>query len=336
MLGTDPECFVLDKEGNPVPAWRFFPPKEKKVATPELATIHGGFTSGAYFRDGYALEFNTSPTSCRALMANELREIVRLAMKKLPDGYTLTTTPAVKVKREDLEDVPSDCQIFGCDPAYNAYTQVLGCVDIDALTHEWRYGGGHMHIEVPKSWSAEDKFLFVKLCDLYIGLPLAYIFADDANRQRRRYYGRAGECRFQSYPAAYGRDEATEGVEYRVPSPQIWNDHRLTGLMFGVMRNLLYRLPRLRETWDPGWEEDLQGQINECDVSKGWLQTVPGYYTPEHIEYIRDTGAFRKFKLLTSGEGHDGWSEWASSIRRPIGDSYSYAISVPGASRKAA
>ena len=300
MIGTDPEFFILDDKGKPVPAWKFFPPQRQKILIGQ---------AGALFRDGYALEVNATPESCRGRFGNEVKGSLKHALAMLPKDYSFTSSPAVRIDLNDMNDAPPDCQIFGCDESLNAYTQKSSSVNLDAYDHPFRYAGGHMHISSSNCRFLEsdaDKFLFVKLCDLFVGLPLAYLFDDEANVQRRKYYGRAGECRFQKYP------DGTTGIEYRTPPPQLWNDQRLMGLMFGVFRDLSYRYKVLKTQWNPAWEPMIQDAINTGQVPYGLLQTAGGFYTPELLRLIKTERYFQDFQFIADPDDcHIGFGDWA-------------------------
>ncbi len=334
-MGADPEVFVLDESGTPVPAWLFFPNKENKIPGPKDVQGHIR-DKGAFFRDGYALEFNLTPGTCRALMSNEMGVLLNMAKSHLPKGYTLTTKTTVKVDQRTLGDVPPDCQIFGCDPSIDAYTGQERRPDVDPLIYPCRHAGAHMHTSFSTA-NREDRLFFIKTCDLFIGLVDAYFFDSDDERLRRKIYGRAGECRLPEYETEtlveWGigdRKDVYEttmvpGVEYRVPCSQLWNDHRLAGLMFGVMRTLLGKQQQLKKQWRPEWEPEIQRQINECKVDPKWLQTVPEFYTPELLKAIKESGEFHKFNMLEFGaslmpksltyrsDAHTGYGDWLAN-----------------------
>ncbi len=308
MMGVDPEFFILNSAGKPIPAWKHFPPKEAKIPYGYGGGSGGTSPHGWYFRDGYALEFNTPPETCRARMGNSLRQTVGDALEKLPKGSTLSTAATIRINNTDMKDAPQDCQIFGCDPSYNAYTEKLFTVDLDAMTHPFRYAGGHMHygagIDASFMKTSEASFMFVKLCDLFIGLPFAFLYATKDERLRRKYYGRAGECRLQKYP------NGGQGVEYRVPSPKLWNNHSVATLFFGVMRTIHNNYADLAKLYDPKWEQPVQDAINNCDVPQSMLQTVPGMYTPELLISLKKQRHFRIFEFPTyAGDCHTAFTE---------------------------
>ena len=150
----------------------------------------------------------------------------------------------------------------------------------------------------------EHSFMFAKLCDLFIGLPFAFLYATKDEKLRRKYYGRAGECRIQKYP----NDQM--GVEYRVPSPKLWNDHCVATLFFGVMRTIVGNYTELARTYKPEWEKAIQDAINNCEVPMEMLQTVPGLYTPELLIELKKRRHFRKFVFPSSAiDCHTAFSE---------------------------
>jgi len=301
MLGADPEVFIFDEKGKSVPAWKYFPPKEARI---ESTSTWGNFGKGGFFRDGYALEFNVPPETCRARTGNFLRETMQQALTHLPRGYRLSTLATVRINRKAMVSAPPDCQIFGCDPSYNAYLEREFTVDLDAGTHPYRYAGGHLHtshIQV----KGEKAFIFAKLCDIFIGLPLAYLYDTPDEKLRRKFYGRAGEFRIQHYPGG------KSGIEYRTPSPKVWNNHRLAIMFMGVLRSISYAFPNLYNKWDNKWDKTIEKAINTCNVPEHMLQTVPGFYTPELLVRLKRDQAFLKFEFLDNDqECHSAFSEY--------------------------
>lgn len=309
MMGVDPEFFILNSTGKSIPAWKHFPPKEAKIKYGTGGGASGLEPAGWYFRDGYALEFNTPPEICRARMGNSLRNTIGAAIETLPKGSVLSTAATIRINDTDMKDAPQDCQIFGCDPSYNAYTEKLFTVDLDAMTHPFRYAGGHMHYGGSTNnlfmKTREASFMFVKLCDLFVGLPFAFLYATKDERLRRQYYGRAGECRLQVYP------DGSKGVEYRVPSPKLWNAHTVATMFFGVMRSIHNNFKELSESYNPKWGHAVQHAINNCEVPTSMLQTVPGVYTPELLIQLKKRRQFQKFVFpYYDGDCHVALTEY--------------------------
>ena len=303
MLGIDPEFFLFDENGKPVPAWKYFPHKDDKIKS---TSVWGHFGTGSFFRDGYAVEFNVPPETCRARTGNFLRDTMGQALATVPKGHKFSTLATVRINKKDMESAPPDCQIFGCDASYNAYLEREVTVDLDAGTHPYRYAGGHLHTShialVP-----EKAFTFAKLCDIFIGLAFVYLYDTPDEKLRRKFYGRAGEFRIQKYP------RNVTGFEYRTPSPKVWNNHRLAIMFMGVLRTLSLAFPTLEKQWDDKWSPAVEKAINTCVVPESMLQTVPGYYTPELLVKLKKDKAFTKFKFLAEDRDcHSAFSEYVN------------------------
>jgi hypothetical protein len=190
---------------------------------------------------------NVRPLLCLAAYNNAVKEALhavnQLVAAKNP-AWTIMAAPAVRINlAEDLAGAPPDVMEFGCEAAVDAYTGRPTIVTINAMEHPWRYAGGHMHMSSPGAYllgptyaahdigahwepireaarrrtlgNKENYPLFVKMMDLYVGIPDTYIFSSPAMFRRRRYYGGAGEFRYKTYPGG------TIGVEYRTPSPMM-------------------------------------------------------------------------------------------------------------------
>jgi len=319
-LGTDPEAFVFNKKtGKPVPAHRLgFPDKTTKRPV----------ACGLIFRDGYALEFNlTTAFSCRGAMLNIVRNMYREITRQLAPEHELRTTPAVLVDISDFDDAPKDVLELGCDPSHNAYTDEETSVVVDPILHPYRYAGGHLHFSaselsfyarasLPDPWiyTQECRNRFVKLCDLYIGIPLTVIFNNPETFLRRRYYGRAGDYRFQRYGETgpgTGMYVYT-GIEYRTPGPEVWNHPSLASMVFGVGKTLFTQMEDLWEKYPVGMEDFIQNAINTGEGAERFLQVLKDWYTPDIIMDIARRKLFSAFELpAIRYELHAGWYEWA-------------------------
>lgn len=294
-IGTDPELFFTDAAGKPVPAHRILPGKDAKI------DVDGA----ELFRDGWAAEINIPSTNCRetaaACVNHGVTSLQNLAKKH---GYKILASPAVRIDLKDLEGAPEDVLMFGCEPSWDAYTGDVKYVGINALEHEYRYAGGHLHIGMTKTvaeeyfpWflSADAQRAYVKLCDQHVVAPLTYWFPSEGMSLRRRYYGQAGEFRYQNYGTTrgyshkYGRWVETApttpvfGVEIRAPGPEVWAKYPVAYFALGAMIHVLENFESLVKKWDPHREEDLRAAINTCAVIPHMLQDLPGFCTVEQI-----------------------------------------------------
>lgn len=300
LLGADPEFFITSPEGF-VSASEVFPEKHEPLK-PYSDRYGAPFTSNGYtklFRDGFGVEVNVQPRSCRAILSNDMSNAIKdiryLVKKKNPD-WDITSIPTAEVSYDYIQKLPEDVKKFGCDPSFNAYSERKEFIDLNGEVHTLRYAGGHMHFgydsakdgyncPLTEENKKKEAFLLVKLLDLTVGLPLSIIFADKAEFLRREFYGKAGEFRFQPW-----------GIEYRTPSPRIWNHVVLAGLAFGTGRSIIKNYSTWKEKWDsllrmrPSLEKDLQNAINFGDGGEDLLQEVAYFYNKSIISFLKEKG----------------------------------------------
>lgn len=255
--GTDPEFFILDAEGRSVPAHLRLPHKSAPLGVASEGMPRGYFS---LFRDGYAAEVNVSPSTTIATMMWKVQAACEaLRTFVLKEGERLTTRAGVPVTKQWLVGAPPDVMESGCDPSMDAYTGEQKFPAMDMKTAPDRFAGGHMHFSCAKlgarglhGWSDKERIPEkVKLLDLYVGLPLTFLFPTEDSFNRRLFYGQAGEFRFQDYGTHVG-------FEYRVPTPHLWGHGAVASLAFTAARFVLEGSFK----WDEGMAGDLQGAIN--------------------------------------------------------------------------
>lgn len=312
MLGCDPEFTIFDEKGRPVPAHSV---GINDKTDPHL--FHPSYYTGdkltKFFRDGFNLEVNIYPTTCRALATEAINQVLRRAAQKLPPGYTIGTKAAFEVALDALQDAPEDVKRFGCNPSLDAYSGNQKIVDLDAESHPFRYAGGHLHFGTLRTHGSsgiskkELRPKVIKLFDRLIGVPLAVLFTGPEQWQRRQYYGQAGEYRFQEY------DKHNIGLEYRTPGPEMFNHPALVSLFMGVGRYALGN-PGLYDTLAAQTPDDvIQHAINTGEGASALLTTVPQFYTPEVIKKLAKMKKVLNTFVMDSftWDGHRGWYEFA-------------------------
>ncbi len=351
QLGADPEFFILDKSGKPVSAHKFFRGKEDKhcaenpsddwtryiaqnIYDPRVVG-NGGYrkrneeeaqqfwkgtkasSGNKLFRDGFAVEFNPFTNECRDSLANNFVTCVVGAQEMLGEDYKLHSLSTVAIDvDEDLKGAPADLLTFGCDPSWDAYTGEKKVAKVDAMTHPFRYAGGHMHFSTYKGaytlaldykslysngttaqgptakennsvgdetvlLRPEDYPLLVKMFDLYVGLPLTYIYESDLIYARREVYGQAGEYRPQKYGDPY------MGVEYRSPGPEMWRHMATTGMAFSTARFVIRNFQQLKETWNKDAEPFINVAMNTGKGLEELLPRVPYIYDQDMLKAVR-------------------------------------------------
>ena len=333
MVGVDPEMFLVDKNGRSVPAHKLFPEKSKRECI--------SFNKSSYYRDGYAVEFNIdSGQTCRETLITYLYEaIFEAAYRASKHKLHLVSVPAVRVALNELEDAPPDVQIFGCNPSANAYTKISSVPDINAMTHPFRYAGGHLHFSFPyrsrtqnlmwpkdHNWilKPENVFLFVKMMDLFVGIPMTYIEANPLNFLRRQNYGKAGEFRFQIYPSSDGQLGGV-GIEYRTLSPFWLRQPALLSFALGMGREIFNNFFAYAKNWDSKIEPDVQKAINTGIGLRKLLQDIPAIHDSDNAcddarvvpkAFLTKLASLRikERNYLDEVEGHRvGWYRWLST-----------------------
>lgn len=216
-FGCDPELFVFDPAGNPVPAALVGLGGTKEAPIP--------VDCGAVQRDGLAAEFNINPAKTFAEFDNNIETVLKQLKGMMPKGYTLRNVPSVVFDPAVFDAAPDDDKILGCSADFNAWTGGQNDVPATDDNPYMRCAGGHIHIGWTENASLSDvQHLthcrdLVKQLDWYLG---AWSLSQDSDSVRRSLYGKAGACRYKSY-----------GVEYRVLSNfwvldkelrlQVWN-----------------------------------------------------------------------------------------------------------------
>lgn len=338
QFGTDPEFFIGDGMGGFVSASEVFPTK-KLPLTPFSMKKGAPYFSSAQsciklFRDGFGVEINTIPRKCRALLTNDIMDALKdlnQIVKEKNERWEIVSAPTVRVPLEYIEKLPEDVQRFGCDPAWNAYSERKESIELNGRAHPLRYAGGHLHFGFLGDYLGrngdsplhplnreKEAFSLVKLFDLTIGLPLSLIFNDEGEFLRREFYGKAGEFRFQPW-----------GIEYRTPSPRVWNHVVVSGLAFGVGRHVVANYKWWKEKWvsllayRPSLEEDLQKAINKGEGGEDLLQEITYFYNPETIMWLKKEGreVFNLFQLSLHNlrlSQEEGYGNFMKAAKAPV------------------
>ncbi len=256
LLGGDPEFFITTKRGKTLSACQFLPSKfnKKKVRN------YSGNKVGEYFFDGVQAEINIEPSRCREVLASRIWNVLRSVKSKIGDDYKVVMKPSVIVSKDVLDRADPEAKRFGCSPDWNAYTGLQNESKLNGDTHRVRYSGGHIHLSFDKGdrmLSDPNIFLdFVKLLDLFVGIPMLLLDVGSASNRRRKYYGKAGTFR-----------ETRWGVEYRQPSNVWLKSPELTSLALGLSRTAYRIMISSKENlfWDSVKQEEIRKAIDSSN-----------------------------------------------------------------------
>ena len=199
LLGTDPELFLKDQEGNFVSAHDLIPGSKW---SPTLVDL------GAIQPDGVAAEFNTDPAETEDEFLTNITTVMaqlEQQFKSIRPDLVIAITPTATFTKEYFDSLPESAKELGCTPDFNAYT---GDTNEPPSTSEpFRTGAGHIHIGWGSDFLRADYKHFVRCMDVVKQLDAVIYFASllwDNDDKRRTLYGKIGAFRPKPY-----------GVEWR-------------------------------------------------------------------------------------------------------------------------
>lgn len=252
-LGTDPEVFAVDANGEVAPAWTFLPGKDK----PQKFDKHR--KTGTAYWDGFQAEFTTQGTdTCLLWVSDNIQgglKTIHEAAKKV--GGKLTVLNVLPVNPDVLNNEPIEHVQFGCAPSYNVYG-LKGNIQ-DGRDVPFRFAGGHLHFGLSyaeqKTQGNVEKY--VKALDMVLGVASVAMLGDLDNPIRRQFYGLPGEYRTPAH-----------GFEYRTLS-NAWLCHPLAmNMVFDLARSVCGLAEEgLLDGWQSTQEETLEIIINN-DIAK--------------------------------------------------------------------
>lgn len=267
-VGADPEFFLADNKGKPVPAVGLIGGTKD-----EPKFIFPGDTFSAVQEDNVMVEYNIAPAqTAEEFVKNHL--IVQAYLDKAikEKGLVPLLKPSAVFTKEQLES--QQAQDIGCIPDFDAWLdRPNDRLSVKTLGLN-RVAGGHVHVSYEFEGKRPDKYHqieAVRMLDLALGVPS--LMLDDDNI-RRRYYGKAGAFRPKTY-----------GVEYRTLS-NFWlvNDN----LLKWVFNQVIWAFLRLKnkkfiDTLD---QNAIQNAINGWNRSSAW-KLIEKYEIPMPNGFVK-------------------------------------------------
>ena len=213
-LGSDPEFFYVDKEGEVIPSTQVVPKEGNLVK-----------------QDGFQGELNPYANTCRAIGGSNIYDALEEAndyAKRIDAKLSFNVGHIISDKV--WKSSPILLRRFGCNPTINAHESKFKRVT--GLRERFRAAGGHIHLGGLRQEEKNDANKLVTLMDIVAGNTCVLIDRDESNARRRTMYGRAGEYRIKSY-----------GLEYRVLSNFWLRSYTLWSMATALLRNAvgLYR-----------------------------------------------------------------------------------------------
>lgn len=254
-IGSDPEMFVRNSDGNVIPAFKFLHSKEQVETCRPHDPLHiywDGYQCEWSFKDPFRKVEDHSVETQRAMLM--LRDMARCFN---PSAY-LTTTNIAEIETEDQRP---EHVILGCQPSENVYGLFGESVD-DPYGLKIRFAGGHIHLGIPDLTKGQ-RIKVVKMLDSTLGL-WGVLHTQHEDPIRRRYYGLPGEFRPTDY-----------GVEYRVLSNFWLRSPQLHDEMWKIAINAAeFALTRRAKNWDAPPELVIQAiRDNNAEIAGNILAT---------------------------------------------------------------
>ena len=251
-----------------IPAWEYLPSKA------ELSHVSDDYQTVYY--DGFQAEFTTPATHCHGYFTDYIRSGLKkvwMAAKKVDPAATLSIASALPIPRAELMKYDSERVALGCAPSRNVYGEGRLAVP-DTYELEWRFAGCHQHYGSPNI-TAKNVEGAVRLLDAVMGVANVTLAGEKyLVRERRRYYGRAGEYRFHEgvSPADPYQEPplaAIHRLEYRVPDTVVMCHPAIYNLFVDLARLVMKMGAQgMGFLWHAD-EDEVRACINEGDVSLG-------------------------------------------------------------------
>lgn len=241
-LGADPE-FFLTKGGVPVSAEGIIGGSKWE---PILFDKRGFYMQ----EDNVMVEFNIPPAETKQQFVDyiEYAKEYLETLVRLKGNFECLYYPSAQFSKEELSS--DQAKLFGCDPDFNIYTQMVNQAP-SAASMTSRFAGGHIHIGFDYQSQAQIEDL-VKALDMTIGVNSVLL---DPDSFRKQFYGKAGNIRFKSY-----------GVEYRSPSNFWIKDRVHTAWIYDKVEEAFSILDDIDQFYD--LEEDVIDVVNNNKVNQ--------------------------------------------------------------------
>jgi hypothetical protein len=210
-IGADPELFIK-RSGRAIGS--------EKVINENSHVIE----------DGVQAELQPLPSDCRERFQDNIAACLK-SLKKMVSGKRCNVSPdiLVDVSKSQYDSLSEKNKEFGCGISHNAHG--FEVVSVDPSKYLKRSAGGHMHFGEDELSDKHAKILtdaerVIPILDIMVGNTLVLLDRDKGNKERRKYYGLAGEYRINDH-----------GIEYRTPSNFWLRAKPLMSLAFGLARH---------------------------------------------------------------------------------------------------
>ena len=223
-LGSDPEFFLVDREGKVQVSQGVVPGTKDRPKQLRYGAVH---------RDNVLCELNPLPATCEEEFSNNTLALMDEVTARIlrPKGLSLLTKASHEFEWEQLES--KEARTFGCLRDEGIWERMQSPID-HSMCGNARGAGGHIHLGI-EGLTNSSLVTVISALDLLISVPLVLV---DPDKIRRKFYGQAGKFRVKPY-----------GIEYRTPS-NAWctSDNLRRWVYRQVQRAVDYPVSLLPET----------------------------------------------------------------------------------------
>lgn len=195
MFGTDAEFFLIDADGNVIPASQVVPGTKSEPFKLDNGVCHP---------DGLSLEVGCPPADTPEGMLTNLFAVLEEVTEKYLKPAGVTIAPFMEARLSQVKGAtPADLE-FGCGSEYDVNSHEIYKQSDRSLTQRTRYSGFHVHLgytsDQPDSYyTYQDAGRLIRILDI-----LVKSYDLNTTCDRARQYGGLGAFRIKPY-----------GIEYR-------------------------------------------------------------------------------------------------------------------------
>ena len=266
MIGSDPEFFIVNEDNKLIPS---------REILKNLKTSKHEDVSGKIKPDGILAEFNVAHSCCRDILIMNLNRIHETLNKHLKTfKYKVYNNSVFNIDQETFDNMSIDDKELGCKPDRNAYSGEENNIPFEKMDIPKRTCGGHIHIglstkirqvkidkfkieknkmltiekikEILKNQSIDymptndiicyQDRLTIRILDAIVGVTSVLLDNKQSQKERREFYGKAGDYRRTLYSAG------STGLEYRVLSNFWCFETYIASFITGLVKFSIYLL----------------------------------------------------------------------------------------------
>jgi hypothetical protein len=207
LLGSDPEFFALDKDGNPKSLVGLVGGTKKKPIW--LEDMLG------YQEDNVAAEFNIIPSNNSEDFYSSFLRVFNYIQKEKLDKHNLKFCFESALYFDELELQTEQAAEFGCSPDFNCWS--LKVNEMVNSSTNLRSAGGHLTVGYSNP-NEITNIAILRGLELHIGIPSIFL---DEGHLRKQLYGKSGAFRHTKF-----------GVECRTFSNFWYKDFSICNYIF--------------------------------------------------------------------------------------------------------